>query len=118
MAVDDAPPTGGPGAPELEDNMPVVEPGGATTLVEPEGVVSVIDPPLVIDAVLLAGAVEPEPAVTPPGAAIPAEPRGSYIGASSPLSTTLAQPVGSAHAPPLSIVLTVTPVALHAVTVE
>lgn len=68
MAVDEAPPTAGLDAPELEDNVAVVE---------PEGVVAVIDPPLVTDAVLLAGAVEPEPAVTPPGAAIPAEPSGS-----------------------------------------
>lgn len=118
MAVDDAPPTGGLDAPEPEDNVAVVELEGATVLAEPEGVVAVIDPPVVTDAVLLAGAVEPEPAVTPPGAAIPAEPNGSYIGASSPLSTTLAQPVGSGQAPPLSIVLMVTPVALHPVTVE
>ena len=118
MAVDDAPPTDGLDAPEPEDNVAVVEPGGATALVEPEGVVAMIDAPLVIDAVLLAGAVDPEPAVTPPGAAIPAEPSGSYIGASSPLSTTPAQPVGNGQAPPLSIVLIVTPVALHPVTVE
>ena len=109
MAVDEAPPTDELDAPELEDNVAVVE---------PEGVVAVIDPSLVTDAVLLAGTVEPEPAVTPPGAAIPAEPSGSYIGASSPLSTTPAQPVGSGQAPPLSIVLMVTPVALHPVTVE
>ena len=77
MAVDDAPPTDGLDAPEPEDNVAVVEPGGATALVEPEGVVPVTDPPLVTDAVLLAGAVEPELALTPPGAAIPAEPNGS-----------------------------------------
>lgn len=109
MAVDDALPIDGLDAPESEDNVAVVEPGS---------VVAVLDPPLVTDAGLLAGAVEPEPAVRPPGAAIPAEPSGSYIGKSSPLPTTLAQPVGSGQAPPLTIVLMVTPVALHPVTVE
>ena len=77
MAVDDAPPTDGLDVPEPEDNIAVVELEGATALAELEGVVAAIDPLLVTDAVLLAGAVELEPAVTPPGAAIPAEPSGS-----------------------------------------
>ena len=68
VAVDDAPPTGGFDAPE---------PVGAVAVVEPEDAVAVTDPPVVTDAVLLAGVVDPEAAVTPPGAAIPAEPSGS-----------------------------------------
>lgn len=69
MTVDDAPPTGGFDEPEPE---------GAVAVVELRGAVVVTDPLSVTDAVLLAGpVVEPEPAVTPPGAAIPAEPSGS-----------------------------------------
>lgn len=77
-------------------------------------VVAVLVPPLTTEPVLLACVMGPDAA---PGLAIPAFPRGWYIGVSSP-STTLAQPVGRAQAALLAVEVTVMPVALHPVTVE
>ncbi len=118
VALDDVLPTGGFNAPKLECAVAVAEPEGTVGVVEPESAGVVIDLPTITDAMLVAGVVEAEPAVTPPGAAIPAEPSGPYVGKSSPVSSTLAQPDSSGQAPPLSIVLMVTPVVLHPVTVE
>lgn len=77
-------------------------------------VAAVLVPPLATEVVLLAGNLEPDAGS---GLAIPAFPKGWYIGVSSP-STTLNQPVGRVQAAVLAVEVTVMPVALHPVTVE